>query len=151
MLESNLAAKRSVSCVTISSRITLVDVCLRHLACVGAGIIILMQGFETFSQQMVTFEETPTPQFNDTNSFAPPPARSETWHNVIFKGVGGGEHTQYCPSYSCHVVELVVDLDLGLSTKASFYDGIMASSLSELPVFCGTANCTWPTFENSSD
>ncbi|KAF3019338.1 hypothetical protein E8E14_010235 [Neopestalotiopsis sp. 37M] len=98
-----------------------------HLACVGAGIIILMQGFETFSQQMVTFEETPTPQLNDTNSFAPPPARSETWHNVIFKGVGG-------------------DLDLGLSTKASFYDGIMASSISELPVYCGTANCTWPTF-----
>lgn len=37
-------------------------------------------------------------------------------------------------------------MDLGLSTKASFYDGIMASSISDLPTFCGTGNCTWPTF-----
>lgn len=92
---------------------------------------------------MVTFEETPIPQLTNTSSFAPSPARSETWHNVILKGVGGGTfiHTASVISYS-----LDVDLDLGLSTKASFYDGIMASSISELPVSCGTANCTWPTF-----
>jgi hypothetical protein len=81
------------------------NIAASHLACVGAGIIILMQGFETFSQQMVTFEETPTPQLNDTNSFAPPPARSETWHNVIFKGVGGGEYIKYFTHYSCHFVD----------------------------------------------
>ncbi|KAK9777244.1 hypothetical protein SCAR479_05973 [Seiridium cardinale] len=98
-----------------------------HLACVGASIIILIHGFETFSQQMVTFEERPTPQYNVTEPPAPPPARSEIWHNVVSKGFGG-------------------DLDLGLSTKAAFYDGIMASSISELPAFCGTANCTWATF-----
>ncbi|KAH6651706.1 hypothetical protein BKA67DRAFT_537566 [Truncatella angustata] len=84
-----------------------------HLACVGAGIIILITGFETFSQQMVTFDELPIAQVNMTNPPAPPSPRN---------------------------------LDLGLSTKASFYDGIMASSILESPAFCGTANCTWPTF-----
>lgn len=76
---------------------------------------------------MVTFDGRPTPQINSTSPLAPPPARSETWHNVVSKGFGG-------------------DLDLGLSTKASFYDGIMASSISDLTLFCGTANCTWPIF-----
>ncbi|KAI1871028.1 hypothetical protein JX265_006068 [Neoarthrinium moseri] len=98
-----------------------------HLACVGAGIIVLIHGFETFSQEMVTYAEQPTPMINLTNSLAPPPARSETWNNIVAKGFGG-------------------DQDLGLSTKAAFYDGIMASTISDLPVFCGTANCTWPVF-----
>jgi hypothetical protein len=39
-----------------------------------------------------------------------------------------------------------LDLDLGLSTKAAFYDGMMASNIPELTAFCGTANCTWPAF-----
>ncbi|KAI0126392.1 hypothetical protein BJ170DRAFT_595995 [Xylariales sp. AK1849] len=98
-----------------------------HLACVGAGIIILIHGFETFSQQMVTYDEAPKLQTNITNPPAPPPARSETWHNVVTKGYGG-------------------DLDLGLSTKAAVYDGILASNVAELTTVCGTANCTWPIF-----
>lgn len=40
----------------------------------------------------------------------------------------------------------LLDTDLGLSTKASFYDSIMASSVPDLPTFCGTGNCTWPIF-----
>jgi hypothetical protein len=37
-------------------------------------------------------------------------------------------------------------MDLGLSTKAAVYAGILSSSISQLETFCGTANCTWPTF-----
>lgn len=33
-----------------------------------------------------------------------------------------------------------------LSTKAAVYDGIIAASVSDVPVSCETANCTWPVF-----
>lgn len=80
-------------------------VCLReakfvisHLACVGAGIIILIHGFETFSQEMVTFDDAPTPLINIINPAAPPPARSETWQNVVPKGPGGGRLNKWIGS-----------------------------------------------------
>lgn len=41
---------------------------------------------------MVNFEERPTTQVNGTDPLAPPPARCETWHNLVSKGLGGGEH-----------------------------------------------------------
>jgi len=54
----------------------------KHLGCVGAAIIILVQGFESFSQQMVAFEERPYPVVagNDNgvdHMAAPPPPRAE--------------------------------------------------------------------------
>ncbi|KAI1638987.1 hypothetical protein F4809DRAFT_648931 [Biscogniauxia mediterranea] len=105
-----------------------------HLACVGAAIIILIQGFETFSSEMVQFNDKPT-IFIDPSSKnflpAPPPLRSETWHNVVSGGIGE-------------------DMSLGLSTKAAIYDGIIAGSVSDLPVSCSTANCTWPAFPSLS-
>ncbi|KAH8682211.1 hypothetical protein BX600DRAFT_492281 [Xylariales sp. PMI_506] len=82
-----------------------------HLACVGAGIIILIHGFETFSQEMVTFQELP--MLNQ--STAPPPPRSELWQNVVPKGYTG-------------------ELDLGLSTKSAAYNGILANNIPELTV-----------------
>ncbi|KAI1489776.1 hypothetical protein F5X96DRAFT_679525 [Biscogniauxia mediterranea] len=105
-----------------------------HLACAGAAIIILIQGFETFSSEMVQFNDKPT-IFIDPSSKnflpAPPPLRSETWHNVVSRGIGE-------------------DMSLGLSTKAAIYDGIIAGSVSDLPVSCSTANCTWPAFPSLS-
>ncbi|KAI0596517.1 hypothetical protein F4775DRAFT_594201 [Biscogniauxia sp. FL1348] len=101
-----------------------------HLACAGAAITILIQGFETFSSQMVQFNDEPTIFIDpSTKNFlpAPPPLRSETWHNVLPRGFSE-------------------DMSLGLSTKAAIYDGIIAGSVSDLPVSCSTANCTWPPF-----
>ncbi|KAI1077411.1 hypothetical protein F5B20DRAFT_583407 [Whalleya microplaca] len=100
----------------------------RHLACVGAVIILLIQGFETFSSQMVRFDEEPT-VYIDRSSMnalpAPPPPRAETWHNIVPAGL---------------------DMSLGLSTKAAIYDGIIAGTISTTPASCSTANCTWPIF-----
>ncbi|KAI0008713.1 hypothetical protein F4779DRAFT_641419 [Xylariaceae sp. FL0662B] len=102
----------------------------KHLACVGAVIMLLIQGFETFSSQMVQFNERPTVFIDGSNinaSPAPPPPRAETWHNVVPKGRGG-------------------EMSLGLSTKAAIYDGIIAGTIPTAPAFCSTANCTWPIF-----
>ncbi|KAI1448589.1 hypothetical protein F5Y02DRAFT_373985 [Annulohypoxylon stygium] len=44
----------------------------RHLACVGAAIMILAQGFETFSSGMVGFDQSPM------ELYVPPPPRAET-------------------------------------------------------------------------
>ncbi|KAI1342804.1 hypothetical protein F5Y15DRAFT_412481 [Xylariaceae sp. FL0016] len=101
-----------------------------HLACIGAAALIFTHTFEAISSQMVQFDDNPTVfvDKSDTNSIpAPPPARAESWHNVIPNGYGG-------------------DLSLGLSTKAAIYDGIIASTISDLPMHCATANCTWPVF-----
>ncbi|KAB5578350.1 hypothetical protein GE09DRAFT_1199650 [Coniochaeta sp. 2T2.1] len=38
----------------------------RHMACIGAAIVVLVHGFETFSQQMVIFEERPRMADNAT-------------------------------------------------------------------------------------
>ncbi|KAI0384069.1 hypothetical protein F5Y04DRAFT_248906 [Hypomontagnella monticulosa] len=102
----------------------------KHLACAGAAIAILAQGFETFSSQMVYIDEKPTPLMDHDGVDAwpaPPPPRADTWHNVVQRGVGGG-------------------LSLGLSTKASIYDGIISETIPTVPVSCSTANCTWPPF-----
>lgn len=49
----------------------------RHMACIGAAIIILVHGFETFSQQMIIFEQRPQPAGNATHNPAPAPPRAE--------------------------------------------------------------------------
>ncbi|OTA92363.1 hypothetical protein M434DRAFT_396458 [Hypoxylon sp. CO27-5] len=100
----------------------------KHLACVGAAIVILAQGFETFSSEMVGVDNEPTPFVNKSSAntfYAPPPPRAETWHNVIPRGA---------------------DVSLGLSTKAAIYDGIISSTMSTIPVHCSKANCVWPPF-----
>ena len=48
-----------------------------HLGCLGAFIVIVSHGFETFSQQMVLFEQRPRQLVNESYSPAPAPARSE--------------------------------------------------------------------------
>ncbi|KAI1459469.1 hypothetical protein F4805DRAFT_466079 [Annulohypoxylon moriforme] len=93
----------------------------RHLACVGAAIMILAQGFETFSSGMVGFEESPM------QSSVPPPPRAETWLNVVQQGKSG-------------------DTSLSLSTKAAIYDGIIAETISPIAAPCPTLGCTWPPF-----
>ncbi|KAI1136083.1 hypothetical protein F5Y05DRAFT_123476 [Hypoxylon sp. FL0543] len=99
----------------------------KHLACVGAAIIILAQGFETFSSEMIGFDAEPTAIVNSSTNtaHAPPPPRAETWHNIVPRGAG---------------------MSLGLSTKAAIYDGILAGTVSNLPGPCSTANCAWPPF-----
>lgn len=79
-----------------------------HLGCVGAAIIVLVHGFETFSQQMVTFEQRPAPvaangSFTSVGgagqvsvAAAAPPPRAEVWDTVLRRGYAGGTHT--CPS-----------------------------------------------------
>ncbi|KAH9903731.1 hypothetical protein F4778DRAFT_781115 [Xylariomycetidae sp. FL2044] len=102
----------------------------RHFACIGAAITILITGFETFSSQMVQYDEGPTVYFDRDNMNAlpaPPPPRAERWHNVVPTAFGD-------------------DPDLGLSTKAAIYDGIIASTIGTMPIFCSTANCSWPIF-----
>ncbi|KAI0452341.1 hypothetical protein F5B21DRAFT_506358 [Xylaria acuta] len=100
-----------------------------HLACVGSMITILIQGFEAFSSQMVTYTETPTVLVDKISMGAQqvaPPPRSETWHNIVSNSFG--------------------ETSLMLSTKAAIYDGIIAVAASDVPVSCETANCTWPIF-----
>ncbi|KAI1743369.1 hypothetical protein F4680DRAFT_445242 [Xylaria scruposa] len=100
-----------------------------HFACVGSLITILIQGFETFSSQMVTYTEIPTALIDrigtDTQQVSPPP-RSETWDNIVSNSFG--------------------ETSLMLSTKAAIYDGIIAVAVSDVPVSCKTSNCTWPIF-----
>ncbi|KAI2472607.1 hypothetical protein F4781DRAFT_420013 [Annulohypoxylon bovei var. microspora] len=99
----------------------------KHLACVGAAIMILAQGFETFSSGMVGFDQSPTPVVDKTSMnilSAPPPPRAETWSNIVSSG----------------------NTSLGLSAKAAIYDGIIAKTISPIPVSCSTLDCTWPPF-----
>ncbi|KAK3336707.1 hypothetical protein B0T19DRAFT_396425 [Cercophora scortea] len=98
---------------------------LRHLGCVGAAVIILAHGFETFSQQMVTFEQRPRRVVNATMSPAPPPSRSEVWDTYLSRGYTG-------------------DLVPALSTKAAVYSGIISTELPAIMASCETANCSWP-------
>ncbi|KAJ6443091.1 arginase family protein [Purpureocillium lavendulum] len=55
------------------------DHCLldRHLSCVGALIIIVTHGFETFSQQLFVYVQEPTIHTNDMSRPAPAPFRSD--------------------------------------------------------------------------
>ncbi|KAI0190918.1 hypothetical protein EV127DRAFT_480715 [Xylaria flabelliformis] len=100
-----------------------------HFACVGSLITILIQGFETFSSQMVTYTEIPT-VLTDKNGLGiqqvSPPPRSETWDDIVSNSFG--------------------ETSLMLSMKAAIYDGIIAVAVSDVPVSCETSNCTWPIF-----
>jgi len=49
----------------------------RHLGCIGAFIVIMAHGFETFSQQMVIFEQRPRQLVNGESIPAPEPPRAE--------------------------------------------------------------------------
>ncbi|KAJ3495125.1 hypothetical protein NLG97_g3611 [Lecanicillium saksenae] len=53
-----------------------------HLSCIGAAIIILTHGFETFSQQMVDYVEKPVIFKKETERSAPANYRSDHWDNV---------------------------------------------------------------------
>ncbi|KAI2638562.1 hypothetical protein GGS21DRAFT_488654 [Xylaria nigripes] len=100
-----------------------------HFACIGSVITILIQGFETFSSQMVEFTDIPTVLTDETSLIArliEAPPRSETWHNLV------------SGSFS--------ETFLELSAKAAVYEGIMGTTVSDVPVFCEEANCTWPIF-----
>ncbi|KAI1818186.1 hypothetical protein GGS20DRAFT_344398 [Poronia punctata] len=99
-----------------------------HLACVGAAILILIQGFETLSPQMVEYADSKALVHGDSmgSEPAPMPPRSETWDDVIYGNSG--------------------DISLALSTKAAIYEGIIAPSIANMPVTCQGTNCTWPTF-----
>lgn len=63
---------------------------LRHFACMGAFIVVMAHGFETFSQQMVTFEQRPRRVANVGTSPAPAPPRSEVWDTYVSRGYLGG-------------------------------------------------------------
>lgn len=65
-----------------------------HLSCIGALIIILTHGLETFSQNMFVTIQKPTPYINATTRPAPVPYRSEYWDNVVRRGVSTS--TCYC-------------------------------------------------------
>ncbi|KAI1089881.1 hypothetical protein F5B19DRAFT_504354 [Rostrohypoxylon terebratum] len=95
----------------------------RHLACVGAAIMILAQGFETFSSGMVGFDQSPM------QSYIPPHPRAETWNHYVAKSKSGES-----------------DTSLHLSTKAAIYDGIIAQTMASAPASCLTLDCTWPPF-----
>ncbi|KAI1827489.1 hypothetical protein F4861DRAFT_536056 [Xylaria intraflava] len=101
----------------------------RHFACIGSVITILIQGFETFSSQMVTYTET-LAVLKDKNNLnaqlVPVPPRSETWHNIVAQNFD--------------------ENPLMLSTKAAVYEGIISNAIADVPVFCETANCKWPIF-----
>ncbi|KAM7193569.1 Protein of unknown function (DUF3176) domain containing protein [Naviculisporaceae sp. PSN 640] len=98
----------------------------RHrIGCIGAALVILSQGFETFSQQMVTFEQQPQAVFTTESSPAPPPPRSEIWDTYLAQGFTGG----YVPA---------------LSTKAAVYSGIISNEIPMTLAPCETGNCTWP-------
>ncbi|KAK4191790.1 hypothetical protein QBC35DRAFT_459828 [Podospora australis] len=104
----------------------------RHLGCVGAVIIVLGHGFETFSQQMVTFEQQPRRFEGDLKNGtvlrdnpAPAPARAEVWDTYLHRGYVGG----ILPT---------------LSTKAAVYSGIISTEIPLIGVTCLTANCSWP-------
>ncbi|KAI1331337.1 hypothetical protein F5Y16DRAFT_408047 [Xylariaceae sp. FL0255] len=103
-----------------------------HLACVGAAITILIHGFETFSTELVEYDAHPTvmADLGGTNLPTPPPPRAESWHNIVTSSFGGKSK----------------DTNLSLSTKAAIYDGIIASSISDIPIACDTSNCTWPIY-----
>jgi hypothetical protein len=60
-----------------------------HMACIGAAIIVLAQGFETFSQQMVLFVQRPQVyKGNETYNPAPPPPMSQKWDTFVRRGGG---------------------------------------------------------------
>ncbi|KAM7224419.1 Protein of unknown function (DUF3176) domain containing protein [Rhypophila decipiens] len=99
---------------------------LRHrIGCIGAAIIILAHGFETFSQQMVTFEQYSQDVVNSPSTPAPPPARSEIWDTYLSRGFTG----DYVPA---------------LSTKAAVYSGIISNEIPMTLASCETGNCSWP-------
>ncbi|PHH92485.1 hypothetical protein CDD83_7233 [Cordyceps sp. RAO-2017] len=96
-----------------------------HLSCIGALIIIVTHGFETFSQQMFVYVQRPTVYINETSRPAPTPFRSDYWDNVVHRG--------FQDVYS-----------LALSTKSAVYSGILAAQVRDLEPQCHTANCSWP-------
>ncbi|KAJ6782100.1 hypothetical protein PWT90_09735 [Aphanocladium album] len=98
-----------------------------HLSCIGAAIIILTHGFETFSQQMVDYIERPVIFENDTERSAPVNYRSDHWDNVEQR-------------------DWSTNLTLQLSTKAAIYTGVIANEIPVLEPPCSTGNCTWPVF-----
>lgn len=60
------------------------------LACIGAAIVILVNGFETFINQMVTFVPEPYPYPNNTAiRYAGTPHRTELWDIYVKRGIGG--------------------------------------------------------------
>ncbi|PFH55340.1 hypothetical protein XA68_18540 [Ophiocordyceps unilateralis] len=96
-----------------------------HISCIGAVIILVTHGLETFSQQMFVYVQAPTVSVSQMSRPAPAPFRSDYWDNVSERGIQSG--------YS-----------LTLSTKSAVYSGILAAQVRDLEPQCDTANCTWP-------
>ncbi|OAA73444.1 arginase family protein [Cordyceps fumosorosea ARSEF 2679] len=98
-----------------------------HLSCIGATIIIITHGFETFSQQMVDYVARPVVFKNEAERSAPANLRSDYWDNVEQR-------------------DSSTNLTLQLSTKAAIYTGIIAHEIPVLMPSCDTGNCSWPVF-----
>ena len=59
----------------------------RHMASLGAAIIVVTHFFETFSQQMISYEQRPLEIANNATSHAAPvPPRSEIWDAYLPRG-----------------------------------------------------------------
>lgn len=57
----------------------------RHAASLGAAIIVVTHFFETFSQQMISYEQRPLEMANGSHP-APAPPRSEIWDAYLPRG-----------------------------------------------------------------
>ena len=97
---------------------------VRHVGCLGAAIVVLANGFESFSGQMVLFEQRPREMA--WGEYSPrSPARAEVWDTYLTRGWRG----DWMPV---------------LSTKAAVYSGVLSAEVKLLNAECQTANCTWP-------
>ncbi|RYO85971.1 hypothetical protein DL766_007597 [Monosporascus sp. MC13-8B] len=94
-----------------------------YLGCIGAGVMILANGFETFSSQMVSFDEMPTVDASTTNSnvlAALPPLRAATWRNTSIQGASSGWSPVLSGASNIRVLALV--LSSGLLRLRSAWD-----------------------------
>ncbi|KAK1834292.1 hypothetical protein QBC39DRAFT_379844 [Podospora conica] len=96
----------------------------KHAASLGAAIVVVTHFFETFSQQMISYEQRPLEIANGSHP-APAPPRSEIWDAYLPRGSLG-------------------NLAPVLSTKAAVYSGIISTEIPMIRASCETANCSWP-------
>lgn len=96
----------------------------RHIVSLGALLMILALGFDTFSQQTLSIE------FRDVIDTIPSGAgnvpRSELYANLLDMG-----------SRSFRAADL--------SMKGAISNGWMSQNITDLHVQCSNGNCTWPT------
>ena len=121
-----------------------------HPAALGALLMVLSLGFDTFSQQVLSFKFRSVASISPNHSASFPRSEILGPQDVVglddLTALGVTNNTIGVPAGIPGRADVPQVLNTAtLAIRATVLNGILAGDVSDLPVHCSTGNCTWPT------